>query len=72
MLACLITYSYCSFRVFGTGAKEALPLADFLTAVGHLKFRGTSVLFRLPSSVMTNIKKQAYVHLNMINCSSQN
>ena len=45
-------------RVFGTGTKEALPLADFLTAVGHLKFRGTSVLFRLPLSVMTNIKKQ--------------
>ena len=52
-----IIFVFC--RVFGTGAKEALPLADFLTAVGHLKFRGTSVLFRLPMSVMTNIRKQA-------------
>lgn len=69
MLACLIINLSDSFRVFGTGAKEALPLADFLTAVGHLKFRGTSVLFRLPSSVMTNIKKQAYVYLNVINYS---
>ncbi|KAK3710145.1 hypothetical protein QZH41_010545, partial [Actinostola sp. cb2023] len=37
--------------VFGNEKKKSLPLVDFLEAVGSLKFRGTSVLFRLPVSV---------------------
>lgn len=45
-------------RVFGTDGKESLPLSDFLNAVGMLKFRGTSVLFRLPYSSVSNLKKQ--------------
>ena len=36
------------FGTFGLGGRDAvLPLADFLVGVGQLKFRGTSVLFRL-------------------------
>ncbi|CAH1800796.1 unnamed protein product, partial [Owenia fusiformis] len=39
-----------SAKVFAVEAKDNLPLADFLAAVGQLKFRGTSLLFRLPHS----------------------
>ena len=47
----------CLFRLFGSSSKDQLPLADFLIAVGQLKFRGTSVLLRLPKSCMANFKK---------------
>ena len=43
-------------RLFGEENKDKLPSADFLTAVGSLKFRGTSILFRLPQSCMTNLR----------------
>lgn len=42
-----------SCRLFGTGHTEKLYLVDFLEAVGSLRFRGTSVLLRLPVSVVT-------------------
>ncbi|KAL4223534.1 hypothetical protein ACF0H5_017005 [Mactra antiquata] len=42
--------------LFGTETKDKLPLADFLSAVGQLKFRGTSVLFRLPHSCTQSLK----------------
>ncbi|GFO09820.1 serine/threonine-protein phosphatase [Plakobranchus ocellatus] len=45
-----------SAKVFGEETKDKLPSADFLTAVGSLKFRGTSILFRLPHSCLTNLK----------------
>lgn len=32
-----------------------LQLTDFLAAVGSLKFRGTSVLFRLPRSALSHL-----------------
>lgn len=38
-------------RVFGEDLTDKIPLKEFLDAVGHLKFRGTSLLFRLPSSL---------------------
>ena len=39
------------FKVFGLASKsDVLTLADFLIGVGQLKFRGTSVLFRLTKS----------------------
>ena len=41
----------CEFsvhRVFGGPEEEGIPLNKFLNVVGQLKFRGTSVLFRLP------------------------
>lgn len=44
-------------RLFGTETKDKLPLADFLSAVGQLKFRGTSVLFRLPHSCTLSLKR---------------
>lgn len=40
-------------KLFGTGHTEKLYLVDFLEAVGSLRFRGTSVLLRLPVSVVT-------------------
>ena len=36
--------------VFGVTPDQSLSLNSFLTVVGQLKFRGTSVLFRLPRS----------------------
>ena len=45
------------FRVFSDDAKVNLPMADFLMAVGQLKFRGTSVLFRLPHSCLATHNK---------------
>jgi len=45
-----------SAKLFGEENKDKLPSADFLTAVGSLKFRGTSILFRLPQSCMTNLR----------------
>ena len=38
------------FRIFEVPGDEGIPLARFLFVVGQLKFRGTSVLFRLPRS----------------------
>ncbi|XP_031568704.1 uncharacterized protein LOC116303319 isoform X2 [Actinia tenebrosa] len=38
-------------RLFGDQRRKAISLVDFLEAVGSLKFRGTSVLFRLPLSI---------------------
>jgi hypothetical protein len=35
---------------------EPITLTDFLSGVGQLKFRGTSVLFRLPKSIIDNYK----------------
>lgn len=35
-----------------------LPLNEFLLGVGQLKFRGTSLLFRSPSSVLPTLKKK--------------
>lgn len=45
-----------SAKLFGTESKDKLPVADFLSAVGQLKFRGTSVLFRLPHSATNSLK----------------
>ncbi|XP_033747393.1 uncharacterized protein LOC117332550 [Pecten maximus] len=43
-------------KCFGTETKNKLPIGEFLTAVGQLKFRGTSVLFRLSHSSLTTLK----------------
>ena len=40
------TYTYNS--IFDVPMEEGVPLSKFLFVVGQLKFRGTSVLFRLP------------------------
>lgn len=40
-------------RVFGMSQDKGVPLNLFLNVVGQLKFRGTSVLFRLPRSPVT-------------------
>lgn len=45
-----------SAKLFGNETKNKLPLGEFLTAVGQLKFRGTSVLFRLPQSCVALLK----------------
>ncbi|XP_048752071.2 uncharacterized protein LOC125663764 [Ostrea edulis] len=45
-----------SAKLFGNETKNRLPLGEFLTAVGQLKFRGTSVLFRLPQSCVSGLK----------------
>ena len=38
-------------KVFDTSQAEVLSMSDFLTGVGQLKFRGTSVLLRSPTSI---------------------
>ena len=38
----------CSCRIFCADQKQGVSLDVFLSVVGQLKFRGTSVLFRLP------------------------
>lgn len=48
--------SYYFYRLFGAESKNKLPLGEFLQAVGQLKFRGTSVLFRLQHSSTTSLK----------------
>ncbi|XP_046355984.1 serine/threonine-protein phosphatase with EF-hands pef-1-like isoform X1 [Haliotis rufescens] len=45
-----------SAKLFGADTVDKLPLAEFLIAVGQLKFRGTSVLLRLPVSCTSNVK----------------
>ncbi|VDI69881.1 Hypothetical predicted protein [Mytilus galloprovincialis] len=45
-----------SAKLFGAESKNKLPLGEFLQAVGQLKFRGTSVLFRLQHSSTTSLK----------------
>jgi len=42
-------------RLFGDNVKDMLSLTDFLSTVGSLKFRGTSVLFRLPQSALCHL-----------------
>ena len=46
-----------SHRLFGEDTKDKLPSAEFLSAVGTLKFRGTSILFRLAQSCVTHLKR---------------
>lgn len=55
-IICSILNCVYIIRLFGNETKNRLPLGEFLTAVGQLKFRGTSVLFRLPQSCVSNLK----------------
>ena len=41
---------------FGVSRSETLSIDDFLKVVGQLKFRGTSVLFRLPRSPVNKVQ----------------
>ena len=57
----ILYHVYCDIwflRSFGCENSEKLPLTEFLNAVGQLKFRGTSVLFRLPHSSILALKRQ--------------
>lgn len=44
-----------AYKTFNLHETAKLTLKAFLTAVGTLQFRGTSVLFRAPSSVFQNM-----------------
>lgn len=50
-------------RLFGSGYTDKLPLVEFLETVGSLKFRGTSVLFRLPVSIIKLAQDEMYQSL---------
>lgn len=50
-------------RLFGSGYTDKLPLVKFLETVGSLKFRGTSVLFRLPVSIIKLAQDEMYQSL---------
>ena len=50
-------------RLFGSGHSHKLPLVEFLEKVGSLKFRGTSVLFRLPLSIIKLAQDEMYQSL---------
>ena len=41
-----------SAKIFGSNQCDALSMSDFLSGVGQLKFRGTSMLLRSPRSVL--------------------
>ena len=43
-------------RVFGCEENDSLVLNDFLTGVGQLKFRGTSLLLRSDQSAFAALK----------------
>ncbi|KAK7088081.1 uncharacterized protein [Littorina saxatilis] len=47
-----------SAKLFGEETQDKLPSAEFLSAVGTLKFRGTSILFRLAQSCVTHLKRR--------------
>lgn len=51
------------FRMFGSGPSDKLFLVDFLEAVGNLRFRGTSVLLRLPVSIIKLAQDEMYESL---------
>lgn len=59
----ILRYSLCvmRFRIFSEETMDNLPLLSFLSAVGQLRFRGTSVLFRLLQSCMYNVKRPRFV-----------
>ncbi|KAK3084884.1 hypothetical protein FSP39_020780 [Pinctada imbricata] len=61
-----------SAKVFGSESKNKLPQGEFLTAVGQLKFRGTSVLFRLSQSCTTAIKNKSESLMNMESSTANN
>ncbi|XP_078587123.1 uncharacterized protein LOC144868595 [Branchiostoma floridae x Branchiostoma japonicum] len=44
-----------AIKLFGNDDNGGVALADFLSAVGSLKFRGTSLLFRLPHDFTGNL-----------------
>ncbi|XP_014674733.1 PREDICTED: uncharacterized protein LOC106814873 [Priapulus caudatus] len=46
-----------SAKLFEAAESSALSLSEFLTAVGQLRFRGTSLLFRLPQSIVTYLRR---------------
>lgn len=49
--------------MFGSGHTDKLSLVDFLEAVGNLRFRGTSVLLRLPVSIIKLAQDEMYENL---------
>ncbi|KAL1428481.1 hypothetical protein MTO96_002856 [Rhipicephalus appendiculatus] len=56
--AALDKFTATSAVSFNLANGGQLPLNEFLLAVGQLKFRGTSLLFRSPSSVLPTLKKK--------------
>ncbi|CAN7985442.1 unnamed protein product [Ixodes hexagonus] len=56
--AALDKFTSTSAASFNLAFGGQLPLNEFLLAVGQLKFRGTSLLFRSPSSVLPALKKK--------------
>ncbi|XP_064461087.1 uncharacterized protein LOC135371046 isoform X1 [Ornithodoros turicata] len=56
--AALDKFTATSAASFSLPFGGQLPLNEFLLAVGQLKFRGTSLLFRSPSSVLPTLKKK--------------
>ncbi|RXG73902.1 Calcineurin subunit B type 2 [Armadillidium vulgare] len=45
-----------ALKVFGVNPSEKVPMINFLTSVGSLRFRGTSLLFRATESVPSVIR----------------
>lgn len=56
--AALDKFTSTSAASFNLPFGGQLPLNEFLLAVGQLKFRGTSLLFRSPSSILPALKKK--------------
>jgi len=47
VLGICLSWFPCWYRLFGDHPQSQLPLSAFLETVGKLKFRGTSILFRM-------------------------
>ena len=52
------TFQFHISRNFGESLTDKLPLKEFLDGVGHLKFRGTSLLFRLSTPLNEIVAKK--------------
>ena len=56
------------FRIFSMDESQGISLDTFLNVVGQLRFRGTSVLFRLPHPPVNRQNAQMEVRNGMYAC----
>lgn len=55
-------------KVFGIEKSQNLFLNVFLSAVGQLKFRGTSLLFRFPNTIISSTRNKRHFECERIRC----
>ncbi|XP_067121609.1 uncharacterized protein [Centruroides vittatus] len=55
-------------KVFGIEKSKTLLLNVFLSAVGQLKFRGTSLLFRFPTTIIPTVRNKRHLDGERAKC----